>query len=77
MESSCSIVMRLGSRSTPPEARLTTTSSDWKRNSFGSLTAWLLPCWNTLAVFMRYALGPGNRYVQYTLGAGMDEGKLG
>jgi hypothetical protein len=36
-----------------------------------------LPCRNTLAVFMRYALGPGNRYVQYTLGAEMDEGKLG
>jgi hypothetical protein len=36
-----------------------------------------LPCRNTLAVFIRYALGPGNRYVQYTLGADMDEDKLG
>ncbi len=43
---------RLGSRSIPLPWRRTTTSSSSKRNSFGNLTAWLLPCRNIFAVFM-------------------------
>src|SRR6185312_6717155 len=72
--------MCAGNNRTPAPTRLILTSSPANRNSLGKRTAWLLPCLNTLAVFI--ALSPSaSRYVKYirarSLGARFPPGEHG